>query len=427
MNFSKITQVFKVKELRRKLFYTFFLLIIFRIAAHIPVPGVDVENLKEFFAGNQIFGLLDIFTGGGLSKLSVVMMGVGPYITASIIMQLLMMIFPKLEEWYREEGEEGKRKFNQITRYLTIPLAALQSYAMINMLSRGDRPAITNLTPFNLATTVISVIAGTMFLVWIGELITEYGIGNGVSLIIFGGIIARLPMSIQQNVLLITGAVDLIKFLAYIGVLVLMVIGVVIITQGQRNIPVSYARRIRGNKMYGGVSTHLPLRVNTAGVIPIIFAMSVMLFPGVVANFLVNASNEIIAKAANYVAGLFKDQAFYASLYFMLVVAFTYFYTAIIFEPKSIAENLQKQGGFIPGKRPGSQTAEYLSRVINRITLAGALFLGGIAIMPFALEYFTGIKNMTLEGTALLIVVSVIIETVKQVQAQLVMRDYEGF
>jgi len=427
MNFSKITQVFKVKELRRKLFYTFFLLIIFRIAAHIPVPGVDVENLKEFFAGNQIFGLLDIFTGGGLSKLSVVMMGVGPYITASIIMQLLMMIFPKLEEWYREEGEEGKRKFNQITRYLTIPLAALQSYAMINMLSRGDRPAITNLTPFNLATTVISVIAGTMFLVWIGELITEYGIGNGVSLIIFGGIIAGLPMSIQQNVLLITGAVDLIKFLAHIGVLVLMVIGGVIITQGQRNIPVSYARRIRGNKMYGGVSTHLPLRVNTAGVIPIIFAMSVMLFPGVVANFLVNASNEIIAKAANYVAGLFKDQAFYASLYFMLVVAFTYFYTAIIFEPKSIAENLQKQGGFIPGKRPGSQTAEYLSRVINRITLAGALFLGGIAIMPFALEYFTGIKNMTLEGTALLIVVSVIIETVKQVQAQLVMRDYEGF
>jgi len=425
--FEKLIRIFKIKDLRKRILYTLVLLVVFRIAAHIPVPGVNAENLQKFFEGNQLFGLLDIFTGGGLARLSVVMMGVGPYITASIIMQLLVMVFPRLAELYREAGEAGRRKFNQLTRYLTIPLAALQSYAMIIMLSRLKEPVIAGLTPFNLVTTIMAVTAGTMFLMWIGELISENGIGNGISLIIFAGIIAGYPTSLAQTFALVSGPADIITMIIFIIIAILLILGIIIVTEGQRNIPVSFAKRIRGNKMYGGASTYLPLRVNMAGMIPIIFGMSVILFPGMIANFLAGSSIVWLANIAQSVAGIFENQLFYAIVYFVLVAAFTFFYTAIIFEPRNVAENLQKQGGFIPGKRPGNQTKEYLSYITHRITLASAIFLGFMAVVPFIAQSLTHIQTITLSGASLIIIVSVILETMKQIRAQLVMRDYEGF
>ena len=425
--FEKLIRIFKIKDLRKRILYTLVLLVVFRIAAHIPVPGVNAENLQKFFEGNQLFGLLDIFTGGGLARLSVVMMGVGPYITASIIMQLLVMVFPRLAELYREAGEAGRRKFNQLTRYLAIPLAALQSYAMIIMLSRLKEPVIASLTPFNLVTTIMAVTAGTMFLMWIGELISENGIGNGISLIIFAGIIAGYPTSLAQTFALVSGPADIITMIVFIIIAILLILGIIIVTEGQRNIPVSFAKRIRGNKMYGGTSTYLPLRVNMAGMIPIIFGMSVILFPGMIANFLAGSSIVWLANIAQSVAGIFENQLFYAIVYFVLVAAFTFFYTAIIFEPKNVAENLQKQGGFIPGKRPGNQTAEYLAYVTRRVTLASAIFLGFMAVVPFIAQSLTHIQTITLSGASLIIIVSVILETMKQIRAQLVMRDYEGF
>ena len=425
--FEKLIRIFKIKDLRKRILYTLVLLVVFRIAAHIPVPGVNAENLQKFFEGNQLFGLLDIFTGGGLARLSVVMMGVGPYITASIIMQLLVMVFPRLAELYREAGEAGRRKFNQLTRYLAIPLAALQSYAMIIMLSRLKEPVIASLTPFNLVTTIMAVTAGTMFLMWIGELISENGIGNGISLIIFAGIIAGYPTSLAQTFALVSGPADIITMIVFIIIAILLILGIIIVTEGQRNIPVSFAKRIRGNKMYGGASTYLPLRVNMAGMIPIIFGMSVILFPGMIANFLAGSSIVWLANIAQSVAGIFENQLFYAIVYFVLVAAFTFFYTAIIFEPKNVAENLQKQGGFIPGKRPGNQTSEYLAYVTRRVTLASAIFLGFMAVVPFIAQSLTHIQTITLSGASLIIIVSVILETMKQIRAQLVMRDYEGF
>jgi len=425
--FEKLIRIFKIKDLRRRILYTLLLLVVFRIAAHVPIPGVNAENLRKFFEGNQFFGLLDIFTGGGLARLSVVMMGVGPYITASIIMQLLVMVFPRLEELYREAGEAGRRKFNQLTRYLTVPLAALQSYGMIIMLSRLKEPVITNLTPFNLVTTIMAVTAGTMFLMWIGELISENGIGNGISLIIFAGIIAGYPTSLAQTFALVSGPADIITMIVFVIIAILLILGIIIVTEGQRNIPVSFAKRIRGNRMYGGSSTYLPLRVNMAGMIPIIFGMSVILFPGMIANFLSGSSIVWLANIAQSVAGIFENQLFYAIVYFVLVAAFTFFYTAIIFEPKNVAENLQKQGGFIPGKRPGTQTQEYLSYITHRITLASAIFLGFMAIVPFIAQSLTHIQTITLSGASLIIIVSVVLETMKQIRAQLVMRDYEGF
>jgi preprotein translocase subunit SecY len=349
---------------------------------------------------------------------------VGPYITASIIMQLLTMIIPRLEQIYKEEGEAGRQKFNQWTRWLTVPLAALQTYGMITLFR--SQKIIGQLTPLELLTIIATATAGTVFLMWLGELITEKNIGNGVSLIIFAGIVAGLPTSVAQ----LFAVWDPAKLFVYVGYLIfalLVIAGVVFITEGQRNIPVSYAKRVRGNRVYGGTSTHLPLRVNQAGVIPIIFAMSIMLFPGMIANFLVQSSNQTLANMATVVNNIFKNQLFYGSAYFVLVVLFTYFYTAVTFDPKNIAENLQKQGGFVPGIRPGSATSEYLQRVLNRITLTGALFLGGIAVLPFVVQGLTNIQTLTIGGTGLLIVVSVVIEIMKQIESQMIMRDYEGF
>ncbi len=421
---NKVLQIFKIKELRDKIFFILALLIVFRLMANIPVPGVNQDQLRQFFQNNQFFGLLNLFSGGGLHSISIVLLGVGPYITASIIMQLLTMIIPRLEQIYKEEGEAGRQKFNQWTRWITVPLAALQTFGMITLLRSQN--ILGQLSAFDVFSIIVIAVAGSIFLMWLGELITEKNIGNGVSLIIFAGIVAGLPSAVSRLYSTFDPS-QLFTYIILFAVTIVVIGAIVIGTEGQRNIPVSYAKRIRGNKMYGGTSTHLPLRVNQAGVIPIIFAMSIMLFPGMIANFLINAHNQTIVNIAIFTKNIFQNQWFYGSAYFVLVVAFTYFYTAVVFDPHQISESLQKQGGYIPGIRPGNNTTEYLYKIMNRITLSGALFLGIIAILPFIIQGITGMNTVTIGGTGLLIVVAVVIETVKAIEGQLVMRDYEGF
>jgi preprotein translocase subunit SecY len=422
--FQKIIQIFSIKELRNKIFFILALLIVFRLAASIPISGIDQEKLKMFFEDNQFFGLFNLFSGGGLSSISIVMLGVGPYITASIIMQLMTMIIPRLEQIYKEEGEAGREKFNQWTRWITVPLAALQTIGMVSLFrSQGIMPTQSF---FEMTTIVVIAVAGTIFLMWLGELITEKKVGNGVSLIIFAGIVSGLPSAISR----IFATWDPSKIFTYASLIALVVgaiASIVYATEGQRNIAISYAKRIRGNKMYGGTSTYLPLRINQAGVIPIIFAMSIMLFPGMISNFLATSGNQTVASVARAVGSVFQNQWFYGGMYFILVVAFTYFYTAVVFDPNKIAENLQKQGGYVPGVRPGKNTSEFLYRIMNRVTLSGAIFLGLIAVLPFIVQGFTNIQSISIGGTGLLIVVSVVIEIIQQMQGQLVMRDYEGF
>ncbi|NTU66405.1 MAG: preprotein translocase subunit SecY [Candidatus Moranbacteria bacterium] len=423
---DKFTQIFRVPELRNKIFFVLSLLIVFRIVANIPVPGIDQERLRIFFQGNQFFGLLNLFSGRGLTSISIVMLGVGPYITASIIMQLLTMIVPKLEQIQKEEGEAGRQKFNQWTRWITVPLAAMQTFAMVALL-KSQGILLPTISSFDVLSIVIVAVAGTVFLMWLGELITEKGIGNGVSLIIFAGIVSGLPSSFTK----VYSTMDTSQLFTYIILLALIVVAiaaVVFVTEGQRNIPVAYAKRIRGDKTYGGSSSHLPLRINQAGVIPIIFALSIMLFPGMIANFLAKSSNAGLADVATKISVFFSPTSWsYWAIYFILVVAFTYFYTAVVFDPNKISENLQKQGGYIPGIRPGKNTSDYLYKIMNRVTLSGATFLGLIAILPFIIQSFTNIGSISVGGTGLLIVVSVVIDTMKQVESQLVMRNYEGF
>lgn len=425
---KKLVQIWRLPDLRKKIVMVLLLLAATRFLAAIPIPGVNIAALRQFFSENQLFGLLNIFSGGGLSNFSIAMLGVGPYITASIIVQLLAIIIPKLGE-LQKEGEQGKAKINQYTRYLTVPLAALQGFGTVMLFSnpaQGGGQIIGLLGLSDWLLILFSITAGTMVLMWIGEIITEYGIGNGISLIIFAGIVAQLPTGLSQQI----AVFDPSKIPTYIGYLLIglfVIFSVVVMTEATRNIPVSYAKRVRGNRLYGGVNTHLPIRVNTAGVIPIIFAISVLLFPGVIANFLVNAKTPAIADFARSVTNLFNNQTFYGIAYFLLVVGFTYFYTAVIFNPEEISDNIQKQGGFVPGLRPGRQTAEFLYRVLNRITLAGAIFLGLIAVLPFLVQVVTKTQALTIGGTSLLIVVAVVIETVKQIESQLAMRDYEGF
>lgn len=420
---EKIAQIFKARDLRNNILFVLGMLVIFRVAAHIPIPGVNIQALKDLFASNQILGLLNIFSGGGMENFSVVMMGVAPYITSSIIFQLLGMIVPKLEEMQKEEA--GRQKINMWTRWLTIPLAALQAYGMTTLLRRSSSSILGEVTPFNLFAIIVTITAGTVFLMWIGELISEKKVGNGISLLIFAGIVSRIPTVIQQTVATFDPS-KLFLLIGFVVIALVTVVGVVYITEAQRNVPVQYAKQVRGNRMYGGTSTHLPLRVNMAGVIPIIFAVSVVLFPPMIAQFFVHARTAMLARAAEWVIGIFQNQLFYGVVYFLLVFAFTFFYTEVIFHPGQIAENLQKQGGFIPGIRPGRHTSEYLANTTHKIILAGALFLGIIAILPLIMRYFTGIQSLAIGGTSLLIVVSVVIETVKQIESQLTMREYEG-
>jgi len=424
--FEKVTQIFKIRELRNKIIFILALLVVFRLAANIPIPGVDQERLRMFFENNQFFGLLNLFSGNGLSSISIVLLGVGPYITSSIIMQLLTMIIPRLEQIYKEEGEAGRQKFNQWTRWLTVPLAAMQTFGMIALFRSQNIIADAGFS--DIFAIIIVATAGTVFLMWLGELITEKGIGNGVSLIIFAGIVSGIPSS-AVNLYATMDSSKIFTYLIFLAVIIGAIGAVVFMTEGQRNIPVSYAKRIRGNKMYGGTSTHLPLRINQAGVIPIIFALSIMLFPGMISGFLATKyEGTAIAAIASKASVLLSPSSWlYWGIYFLLVVAFTYFYTAVVFDPNKISESLQKQGGYVPGIRPGKNTAEYLYKIMNRVTLSGSVFLGLIAILPFIVQSFTSIQQVSIGGTGLLIVVSVVIETMKQIEGQLVMRDYEGF
>lgn len=422
---NKLALIWKTKDLRNKILIMIVLLLLTRVLAHVPIPGLSVGNLRNFLNSNQLFSLLDLFSGGGLSRLSIAMLGVGPYITASIVIQLLTVIVPSLQELHKEGGEQGREKLNQYTRYITVPFSVLQAFGTIKLFQSAQGGyVIPPLTGFQWLTTLTAVAVGTTILMWLGELITEYGIGNGISLIIFAGIVARLPQIVQQT-LAVYDPSQLPQIVGFIVVGLIIIAAVVFVTEAQRNIPVSYAKRVYGSKTYGGVNTHLPLRVNQAGVMPIIFAISVMLLPTMIANFFATARTAALSNLANKVVSLFSNQNFYYAVYFVLVVLFTYLYTVIVFNPDEIAENVQKNGGFVPGLRPGKQTADYLYKVLNRITLFGAIFLALIAVLPYLLTFFTKSNVLTLGGTTLLIVVAVAIETIKLIEAQLVMRDYE--
>lgn len=421
--FEKLEKIWSTKEIRNKLLFVLAMLVVFRLASHIPVPGVNVANLRDYLAGNQILGLLNVFSGGTMSNFSVIMLGVGPYITASIIFQLLAMIVPYFEE-LAKEGESGQQKLNMYTRYLTVPLAFLQSFAMIRLLNSAAKPILTDLTGFRMVTIMFTITAGTMFLVWLGELISEKKVGNGMSLLIFAGIVASLPTTLQTAFVNYTSA-DLYTFVMYALIALITVVGVVFINEGQRNVPVNYAKQMRGNQSFGGSSSHLPIRVNMAGVIPIIFAISLVLFPPMVAQFFVNARSAWLASLATGTINFFNDQTYYGIMYFALVFFFTYFYTAVIFHPQKIAENLQRQGGFVPGIRPGKETEKYLQMIVNRINLIGALFLGLIAVLPLLVEGASGSTSFKIGGTSLLIVVAVAIEIYKQIESQLTMHEYD--
>lgn len=408
--------------MRKKLMFVLMVFVIFRIGAAIPVPGIDTENLKAFFASNQFFGLLNIISGGAMSNLSIMMLGVAPYITASIIMQLLTMIFPSLKEIYHEEGEAGKQKFNQYSRILTVPLAVMQGFGILTLLERQG--VLTGMAFSDKLLNVLIITAGSVFLMWLGELISEYGIGNGVSLLIFAGIVAGIPLALQQTFFAFDAS-QIPLLLGFLAVGFAIIAGVIIITEGERPIPISYAKRIRGMKMYGGVSTYLPLRVNQAGVIPIIFAVSILLFPQMLINILSATNISFLQRISPVILSFLNNGWIYGLFYFILVFLFTYFYTAVTFDPSAIASNLQKSGAFIPGIRPGPPTSSFLYKIISRITLIGALFLGAIAILPLIVKGITGFSALTIGGTALLIVVSVVLELVKQIEAQISMREYE--
>jgi len=418
-------KIWQYKDLRNKILVAAGLLLLTRLLAHIPLPGVNYEQLQLFFQQNQAFGLLNMFSGGTMSSFSIILMGVGPYITSSIIFQLLGMIFPAIEE-IQKEGEAGKQKINQWTRLGTIPLAIIQAYSMLFLLrNQGIIPAWS---PFELAVMLISVCAGTILLMWIGEIITEKGIGNGLSLIIALGILSGFPAQIRNTAALI-GSGDSGKIFGVIIFLVMLlftIAGIVFVQEGQRNVPVSYAKRLRLGGSAGVVS-HLPIRVNIAGVIPIIFAMSIMVVPGVLAKYLENARSEWLAEGAKYVGTLFANSVFYACAYFVLVFLFTYFYTGIVFKPSQIAENLQKQSGFVPGIRPGKETELYFKNIITKITLFGAIFLGLIAVLPYIVQSATHITTIALGGTGILIIVSVIVETMRQLEAQIVTHTYDNY
>jgi len=423
--FEKFIQIWKLKDLRNSILFVLGILVVSRVAAHIAIPGVDAAGLQRLFASNQILGLMNVFSGGAMDNFSVVMLGVGPYITASIIFQLLAMVVPSIEE-LSKEGEYGRNKINMWTRWLTVPLSVFSAFGMIQLLrnSAGGAQIFRNFGTTEFIIALVAATAGTIFLMWLGELISEKNIGNGISLLIFAGIVSRIPSSFTQTMVNFNQA-EIINMLVFAAIALVTIIAVVIMTEGQRNIPVQYARQIRGNRTIGGTSTHLPLRVNMAGVIPIIFAISIILIPPTASQLFVSAKTAWVASSAQWIIRLFQNQLFYGIAYFTMVVAFTYFYTAVIFHPDQVAENLQKQGGFIPGIRPGKSTAEYLQTIVTRIVLTGAVFLGLVAVLPLITAQMTGTQSLVIGGTSLLIVVSVVIETVNQINAQLAMRDYE--
>lgn len=418
---KKIKLVWNDSALRNKVLFVLGALIVFRLLSSIPIPGIDTLALNRFLSNNQFFGILNIFSGGGLSNLSIIMLGVGPYITGSIIMQLLTIMVPSLKRMYQEEGDAGRKKFAQYSRYLTVPLAFIQGYSLLTILER--QAILIDLTAFDRIVNLIIVVAGAIMIMWIGELISEFGIGNGMSLIIFAGIVSRLPTEVSQAIFTFDPS-QIPYYIMFVVVGLLVIAGVVMVTEAERPIPVTYAKQMHGGKSTSGGSTYLPMRVNQAGVIPIIFALSILLFPQLIGNVLSGASNPTIAKIAKSMAGFSQTSLLYGVLYFVLVFLFTYFYTAVTFDPESLSTNLQKNGAFIPGIRPGKSTSEYISKVLTRITLFGALFLGVIAVLPLIMQSVTGITALALGGTSMLIVVSVVLDLIKKIDAQVSMREY---
>ncbi len=417
----KLRLVFGDRAIRNRIFFTLFVLVVFRFMSIIPIPGIDTLRLEQFLSGNDFFGLLNIFSGGGLSNLSIIMLGVSPYITASIVMQLLTVMFPKMKEMYQEDGEAGRRKFSQYSRLLTVPLAIMQGFAFTTLLQ--NQGILARLEPFELAVNLLVISAGSLLLMWLGELITEFGVGNGLSLIIFAGIVSALPSELGK----LFFAFDPSQLPAYIGfalVSLIVIWAVVLITEAERPIPVTYAKQVRGNRVYGGVSTYIPLRVNQAGVMPIIFALSILLFPQMLVQFLANVNNDIVKNISAKVLDLLANQLFYGVIYFFLVFIFTYFYTAVTFDPDSISKGLQRGGAFIPGIRPGVSTSAYISKILLSLTMVGALFLSIIAVLPLVMKAVTGINAVAIGGTSLLIVVSVVIDLVRKVDAQISAREY---
>lgn len=421
---EKVKLLFKDKELKRKLFFTFFILFVFRVFVFLPVPTIDLEKLRVLFAQNQFLSLLDIFSGGTLINFSVMALGLNPYINASIIFQLLTAIVPKFEQ-LAKEGEYGRKKINQYTRLLTLPLTIVQAVGIYFLLK--NQSIIGSLSAIEFFSFIVTLVAGSFILIWFGELITEFGMGNGISILIFVGIVSRLPVVLGQTIGVINTEI-LINVGVFVLLSVLVIASVVFINEAIRRIPIYYARRIRGNRVYQAASNYLPLKLNQAGVIPIIFAVSFVLFPQLVGNFLINANNPAVANIAAFLVRMFDPNGFfYNFFYFLLVIGFTFFYTLVVFNPQKISEEVQKNGGFVPGIRPGATTKQYLEKILYRITSVGAVFLGIIAILPAIMSKITGLQNLIIGGTGILIVVSVILETFKMIEAQLVMKSYDKY
>lgn len=421
---DKIRSFWNDKDLRSKFLFTILILTIYRVFAFTPVSGIDRTQLEALFSGSQFLSLLDIFSGGTLLNFSIMALGLNPYINASIIMQLLTVAVPQLEQ-LSKEGEQGRKKINQYTRILTLPLTLVQAIGIYVFLQ--SQGIIADLTLLEFISFITTIVAGTFVLIWFGEMISEFGLGNGISMIIFAGIVGRLPVFIGQSFATITRE-TVINMLIFIGLGLVVIAGVVYINQALRKIPIYYAKRIKGNRMYQGATNYLPLKLNQAGVIPIIFAVSFVLFPQLVGNFFTTSTNEIVRNIAVTVVNLFDPLGFfYNAIYFVLVVAFTFFYTIVVFNPQKISDDIQKNGGFIPGIRPGSATKNYLQNVLYRLTTVGALFLGLIAILPVIISVIAGIPNLVLGGTGILIVVSVILETFKLIESQMVMKSYDRY
>jgi len=417
----KLKIIFTDQAIRNRILFVLGALLVFRALAAIPIPGVDHVVLEQFFSNNQFLGLLNIFSGGGLSNLSIMMLGVGPFITASIIMQLLTVMLPQMKSLHSEEGEAGRAKFTQYTRMLTLPLAILQGFGFLSLLQ--SQGVISGLTTFGFAGNVILVVAGSILLMWIGELVTEYGIGNGVSILIFAGIVASLPATVSQLAFGYSAA-QLPLYLGFAIAALLVTYAVVVMTEAERPVPITYAKQSRGGKTYGGTSSYLPLRLNQAGVIPIIFALSMLLFPQMFLNVLANFGVGGVDKISETILAFFNHQVLYAAVYFVLVFVFTFFYTAVTFDPEAISKNLQRNGAFVPGIRPGGATSEYLGNVITRLTLVGAGFLGLVAVLPLGMQVVTGITALAIGGTALLIVVNVTLDLIRRLDSQVSLREY---
>ncbi len=419
--FKNLAGLFKDRDLKKRVLLIILFLFIFRITANIPLPGVDLERVKNLLQANQFLGLLNVFTGNTLANFSIALLGLGPYITAIIIMQLLTLVYPKLKEMYYEEGEAGRAKFNQYARIITIPLAVIQSFGFLKFLEAQNLIIFSSY--FDIFRDVILVTTGTIFLMWLGELITEQKLANGISLLIFSGIVAQGPQFFQQAI--INFSFDkLNNYLILIFISLFITASIAYINEAERRIPLNFSKRVRGTKLYGGVSTYLPIKINQAGVIPIIFAISVLLFPQTLFQFLSAAGITFFSTLAQDINRFFQNQLIFSLLYFILVFGFTYFYTSITFEPNELALNFQRSGAFIPGIRPGKETAQYFKNIVNRINLFGGIFLGLIAILPYITQVVTGLSFVGIGGTSILIVVSVAIETIKKIESEVGSRQY---